>query len=412
MELLPTEILVVENDTDLAEHLCSCLETFGYKVVAKTGNGKEAVALALKLKPHLVIVDIVLDGDMDGINAAEAIMSNHEIPVIYLGSSDDMTPLDRSRIYESYAYILKPCRKEEFHIAIEMALYRHSKDSELKEIKEQLLQSEKLATIGQLAAGVAHEINNPIGYINSNIGALENYLSDIFKLIEAYRIHEKHISSESAIDSIKEIKRTIDLDYLVEDIGNLVKESKEGMARVTEIIQDLKDFSRAHKDEWAYADIHHGIDSTLNIVHNEIKYKAKVIKHYGSLPHVECIPSQLNQVFMNLLVNAVHAIEEHGTITITTSMIDIDNVKIEITDDGEGIQSGILEKIFNPFFSTKPAGKGTGLGLSLSLNIIEKHNGKIDVASQAGVGTTFTIVLPVIHRDNLMVDCKEGGLCH
>lgn len=395
MELLPTEILVVENDADIVEHLCSCLKTFGYKVVAKSGNAKEAVSLALKFKPHLVIMDVVLDGDMDGVNAAEAIMSTHDIPVVYLGSYDDMTLMDRSRIYESYAYILNPCREEELHIAIEMALYRHNRDSDLKEIKEQLLQSEKLATIGQLAAGVAHEINNPIGYINSNMGALENYLSDIFKLIETYQFHEKHISSESAIDSIKEIKRAIDLDYLVEDIGNLVKESKEGMARVTEIIQDLKDFSRAHKDEWAYADIHHGIDSTLNIVHNEIRYKAKVIKHYGSLPHVECIPSQLNQVFMNLLVNAVHAIEEHGTITITTSMIDIDTVKIEITDDGEGIQSEILEKIFNPFFSTKPAGKGTGLGLSLSYSIVERHAGSIDVASEVGQGTTFTIKLPI-----------------
>ncbi|ALP52948.1 hypothetical protein Tel_07155 [Candidatus Tenderia electrophaga] len=398
MEQLRTEILVVEDDSDIANHLCINLEALGYGVAGKTGNGEEAVALALKLKPHLVIMDIVLDGELDGIDAAETILSNHEVPVLYLTSYDETRLLDRAKITEPYAYLLKPYRERELHIAIEIALHKYTKDSEIKEVKEQLLQAEKLATIGQLAAGVAHEINNPIGYINSNLGALKKYLADILKLVNAYRNAEAHLVDEHVIAHLREIKSNIDLDYLLEDMGDLVSESQEGINRVTKIVQDLKDFSRAHKDEWMYSDIHQGIDSTLNIVHNELKYKAEIVKNYGDLPHVECIPSQLNQVFTNLLVNAAHAIEDHGTITITTSVADGEYIQVKIADDGSGIEPEIAEKIFNPFFSTKPVGKGTGLGLSLSESIIDKHNGRISVDSTPGLGTVFTVTIPLNHE--------------
>ncbi len=187
----------------------------------------------------------------------------------------------------------------------------------------------------------------------------------------------------------------IDFDFLASDLPTLLAESLEGIARVRKIILDLRDFSRAgHTEEWTLADIHAGIDSTINIVWNELKYKVELIKQYGELPLVECLPSQLNQVFLNILVNAGHAIEERGQIVIHTYAKG-DRVYIAIFDTGRGIPEEHVGRIFEPFFTTKPIGKGTGLGLSISYGIIQKHGGDIDVRSEVGVGTTFLISLPV-----------------
>lgn len=267
---------------------------------------------------------------------------------------------------------------------------------ELKNAQDQLLQSEKLASIGQLAAGVAHEINNPVGYISSNISSLSNYVDDMISLLDLYAESEQFIDSKnSVLEKIKSLKDEIDIEYIKEDLKALTDESIEGVKRVKQIVQDLKDFSHVDEAEWQWADIHKGLDSTLNVVNNEIKYKADVVKEYGSLPLIECIPSQLNQVFMNMLVNAAHAIDgDRGLITIKTGIED-DNACFEFTDTGKGISPEKIHKIFDPFFTTKPVGKGTGLGLSLSYGIIEKHQGKIEVDSEVGVGTRFKISIPV-----------------
>ncbi|MDP2769169.1 MAG: ATP-binding protein, partial [Giesbergeria sp.] len=260
---------------------------------------------------------------------------------------------------------------------------------QLTQAQAQLAQSEKLASIGQLAAGVAHEINNPIGYVHSNIGSLRNYLDDLLALLTAY----EKLPSTADIDALR---KKMDVEFLREDIPSLISESQEGITRVKKIVQDLKDFSRVDSSqEWQTADLHHGIDSTLNIVNNEIKYKADVVKEYGVLPPVECLPSQLNQVFMNLLVNAAHAMDqERGCITIRTGTAG-DWAWLEFADDGGGIPQEIQQKIFDPFFTTKAVGKGTGLGLSLTYGIIQKHHGRITVQSQVGKGTVFRIELPI-----------------
>ena len=270
--------------------------------------------------------------------------------------------------------------------------------NQLAQANEQLLQSEKLASIGQLAAGVAHEINNPIGYVHSNIGALETYMGDIFSMLDLYQSTEPAIGSPEQAAAIKIKREEVDLEFLKEDIPMLMRESREGITRVKKIVQDLKDFSHVDTTlEWQWADLHSGIDSTLNVVNNEIKYKADVVKNYGPLPDVECLPSQLNQVFMNLMVNAAHAMgEERGRITVSTGC-EGDSVWLEFADNGSGIPEAIQAKIFDPFFTTKPIGKGTGLGLSLSYGIIQKHNGKITVKSSPGEGTVFRIVLPIRH---------------
>lgn len=270
---------------------------------------------------------------------------------------------------------------------------------QLKEAQNQLLQSEKLASIGQLAAGVAHEINNPVGYISSNINNLERYIHDIFTLLDSYQSFAIDLSDQDR-KAIDDLKRQLDFDFLRTDIQDSLAETMEGVWRVKQIVQDLKDFSHVDEGEWHWSDIHKGLDSTLNIVHNDLKYKAEVIKEYGDLPEVECLPSQLNQVFMNMLVNAAHAIEDNGYIRIRTFVTGQETACIQIQDTGKGIEPEQVKKIFDPFFTTKPVGQGTGLGLSLSYGIIEKHGGRIQVQSRVGEGTTFSIEIPITQSEN------------
>jgi two-component system NtrC family sensor kinase len=269
---------------------------------------------------------------------------------------------------------------------------------QLEETHHQLLQSEKLASIGQLAAGVAHEINNPIGFVNSNLSTLKNYADELLQLIDAYAAAEPLLNESSPEKlHLERLKQSTDLDYLREDIVNLIAESIDGASRVRRIVQDLRDFSRIGEVVREWADLHAGLESTLNLVANEIKFKAEVVREFGTLPLVECIPSQINQVFMNLLVNAAHAISGHGTITLRSGS-DNEQVWLAVSDNGCGIAPEHLARIFDPFFTTKPIGKGTGLGLSVAYGIIEKHGGRITVDSQPGQGSTFTIWLPLRQR--------------
>jgi len=267
---------------------------------------------------------------------------------------------------------------------------------ERKQLESQLVQSEKLASLGQLAAGVAHEINNPVGFISSNLSTLDSYFNQLQQMLDAYRQVEDSLASVEQRDALKTLRNELELDFLKEDIPILIKESKEGIGRVVQIVKDLKNFSRVDNDQtWQWANLQQGIDSTLNIVASELKYKADVIKHYSALPEIECLASQLNQVVMNLVINAAQAMgPERGTITISNG-VEGDNVWLEVTDNGCGIAPETVQKIFDPFFTTKPVGEGTGLGLSLSYGIIKKHHGDIFVRSEPGKGTTFRVVLPI-----------------
>lgn len=264
----------------------------------------------------------------------------------------------------------------------------------LEEANNQLLQSEKMASIGQLAAGIAHELNNPIGFVHSNLGTLEGYLHDIMAIIDAYDSEARKTDGQLPI-GLQKLREERDFDFVRDDIVKLLDESRDGLGRVRKIVQDLKTFSRVGEQEWQSADLHQGLDSTLNIVWNELKYKCQVVRDYGDIPPVYCLISQLNQVFMNLLVNAGHAIEQKGTITIRTRPLPDDQVCVEISDTGSGIPADRITRIFEPFFTTKPVGQGTGLGLSVSYNIIRRHHGRIEVDSTPGIGSTFRITLPV-----------------
>ncbi|WP_439900144.1 ATP-binding protein [Pseudomonas svalbardensis] len=215
-------------------------------------------------------------------------------------------------------------------------------------------------------------------------------------MLDAYRDAEEAIGSSELVERLNQLRERVELEFLREDIPLLIKESKDGINRVGQIVKDLKDFSRVDSNqEWQWANLQQGIESTLNIVANELKYKADVLKEYQDLPDIECLPSQINQVIMNLIVNASQAIgPERGTITLRTGL-EAETVWIEVADTGAGIAPDCLQKIFDPFFTTKPVGQGTGLGLSLSYGIVKKHRGDITVRSEVGVGTTFRVQLPI-----------------
>lgn len=268
-------------------------------------------------------------------------------------------------------------------------------NNQFRDMQNQLLQSEKMASIGQLAAGVAHEINNPIGYVYSNLSSLEKYIRGLFDMLGRYEEMESLLSPAER-EKLTAFKNECELEYLREDLPQLMQESKEGITRVKKIVMDLREFSRSDNGEMALHDLNAGLKSTFNLVNKELERQATVICEFGDLPPVECSLARLNQVFLNMLVNAGHALEgrQGGEIRVRTGCED-GEAWISISDNGCGIRPEHLKKIFDAFFTTKPIGKGTGLGLSLSYSIMQAHHGRIDVESEVGLGTTFTLRLPI-----------------
>jgi two-component system NtrC family sensor kinase len=422
----------------------ACEHLLGWSQGAMVGTGRHGVALYARARPTLS--DLIVDGDTAGLSRYQnspAMPGAYETEEFFpslgpggqwlhfsaaplrdpqgriVGAIETMLDVTERRVaenelrqaHDNLEYLVKRRTAElaaangkledDIRQRQQADAELRQRNSELTELNEklsmaqqQLVQSEKLASIGQLAAGVAHEINNPIGYIFSNFGTLQGYLDQLFAVLSDYENAAK--AGRPAVLSCS----AEDLDYLREDIPALMRESKEGIARVRHIVQDLKDFSRVDANQdWVWANLHDGIDSTLNIVANEVKYKAEVVKEYGAIPDIECLPSQLNQVVMNLVVNAAHAMShERGRIVIRTGTGPGEGqVFVEVEDNGGGIAAENLSRIFDPFFTTKPIGQGTGLGLSLAYGIVQKHAGDISVASEMGKGTTFRIVLPVRH---------------
>ncbi len=303
----------------------------------------------------------------------------------YLAVKEDIT--ERKNIEAELARTRRELQEK--HDELEKAY------SELKNAQLQIFQQEKMASIGQLAAGVAHEINNPMGFISSNLSTLNRYVDRLAQFITA--VDESLLSSigKGEADKLSALRKKLKIDYLMEDSRQLIAESLDGAGRVRRIVQDLKSFSRIDQSERALINLNEALETTINIAWNEIKYVATLNREFGEIPFIKCYPQQLNQVFLNLLVNAAHAVGgTQGSITIRT-WSDGELVCVSVADTGCGIPAANLQRIFEPFFTTKEVGKGTGLGLSISYDILHKHGGEIRVDSEEGRGSTFTITLPV-----------------
>jgi len=266
--------------------------------------------------------------------------------------------------------------------------------SDLKATQDQLIQAEKMASLGQLTAGIAHEINNPINFVSANIQPLKDDLKDILEIVAVYeKVIKEHLPEKEA-NEVQQIREKIKIDTTLKEVNDLLKGMEEGAKRTSEIVKGLRNFSRLDQNVFLSANINESLDSCLVLLHNSYKNRIKIERQFGTIPEVDCLPGQINQVFMNILSNAIQAIPDEGTIFVKTWHVD-GMVKISIRDTGTGMTEDVQKKIFDPFFTTKGVGKGTGLGMSISFGIIQKHNGKIELFSKPGAGTEFVVTIPV-----------------
>ncbi len=394
------KILIADDDIVTRKLILKILKSLDHKFY-ESENGVSAYNSVISEQINILITDWMMP-EMNGIELCQKIRANQDLHYVYIilvtaktNREDAITGLKAG----ADDFIVKPIFPPELTARLNTSIRIIELQNQYQKTNMQLLQSDKMASIGQLAAGVAHEINNPTGFVSSNLNTLSEYSRDIHTLINKYRdlIRSYEISQtcdESMLKAIHDHENEMDLEFILQDFREIIKDCQEGTGRISKIVNDLKDFAHPGNDVISHADINQGLDSTLNVIWNEIKYKAEVIKKYSDLPLVQCHPQQLNQVFMNILLNAAQAIKDTGTITITTHSAN-DRVFIEIKDDGCGIKEEHLNRIFDPFFTTKEIGKGTGLGMNLAYKIIEKHKGKIDVRSNVNKGTVFTITIPV-----------------
>ena len=396
------DILIADDSVVSRKLLQKMLEEFGHTVVAAE-DGMAAWELFKKRQFKIVITDWMMPL-MDGLALCQKIRQSKLIEYVYviiLTAKDQKSDAVKGLDAGADDFITKPFEPGELSARIQVGRRIFELEDAQKNANLQLLQSEKMASVGQLAAGIAHEINNPIGFVSSNLRTLADYLNDINRLIKEYRnvIFEfkKNGQPTSAavekVDALAELEASVDIDFILNDTKDLIKESRDGTERIKKIVQDLKDFAHPGDDQLKAVDINKCIGSTLNVVWNELKYKATVEKQFGEIPLVQGYPQQLNQVFMNIFVNAAQAIEDTGVIRIETKNTD-GFAEIIISDTGAGIAAENIPKLFDPFFTTKEVGKGTGLGLQVVYRIIQKHKGTIDVNSTVGKGTTFRIKIP------------------
>ncbi len=424
--MLNNKILVIEDDKPMVHVVHTVLKEQGFNVLL-AANGKEGLDLLTKEQPVVVLLDLYMPV-MDGVTFLENIKVECSDPysvIVLTGRSDDENIKKCFNLGVSY-FLIKPCNvhvllgmikssiklKEaqlelkEYSVNLEIMVDDRTKElidekeklkkayDELKQSQDIILQQEKLAGLGQLAAGVAHEINNPTGFISSNLYTFSKYIERIIGFIDEQKSVIDSFNVDNVIEKINKKRKDLKIDYIVKDVKELIGESLEGTHRIKQIVQDLKIFVRKDDGEQEDTNINSCIESSLNIVWNELKYKSTVKKEIGDLPLIKCYPQQLKQVFMNILVNASQAIEERGEIKIKTWQ-EKESVFIAISDTGCGIPKKNLGKLFDPFFTTKAAGIGTGLGMGISYDIIKKHNGDIFVESEVGKGSTFTVTVPV-----------------
>ena len=436
-QLTETEpILIVDDNPNNLKVLSYALGSASFKVaVAK--SGESALKQVAYKAPALILLDVMMPG-MDGFETCIRLKENpatKEIPVIFMTALADTDNKVKGLSLGAVDYITKPFQPEEVlaRVNVHLQLRSLSKQlenqnqfleqkvaertaelagslQELKQTQIQLVQHEKMATLGQLVAGVAHEINNPVNFIYGNINHAQQYIQDLIRLLSIYQFK----FPEPGVEILEEIE-AIDLDYLLQDLPQLISSLKEGTQRIAQISQSMRTFSRSDTRKMVRFNIHDGLDSTILILKHRLKANEnrpaiQIITSYGDLPEVRCYPGQLNQVFMNAIANAIDALDESNQgrsydeidaapnqIAIRTEIAgDGRHVAIAIKDNGPGMSQEVKAKVFDHLFTTKPPGKGTGLGLSISRQIVEeKHRGKLQCISSEGLGTEFIIEIPI-----------------
>lgn len=424
-------VLVVDDTPANLEVVEAILSDTGFEVAIAT-DGERAIKQATISQPDLILLDVMMP-IMDGFETCRCLKrspATSEIPVIFMTALSDTTDKVKGFNLGAVDYITKPFQEAELlarvtthlklrnlHQTLERQVEQRTADlqtalQQLQQSQVQLVQSEKMAVLGQLVAGIAHEINNPVNFIHGNLSHVQEYTDDVLTFVQLYQKHQAHSAPE-----LQEAAANLDLEFIQEDLPKTLASMRIGTQRICEIVRSLRNFSRLDEAECKAVDIHEGLNSTLLILQHRFKHKPEhpeiqVIREYGELPPVECYASSLNQVFMNILVNAIDALEElnakrtceenqlhPGKITIRTSLIDEQWVEVSIADNGSGISKEVKQQIFNPFFTTKPVGKGTGMGMSISYQIItEKHQGKLVCISNPGQGAEFIIQIPVYQK--------------
>lgn len=403
-----TKVLVIDDETTVRKAVQFHLKKHGHDPF-EAADGESGLAIVRREHPAVVLVDISMPG-IDGIEVLKRIREEKILTeVIMITGNEEADMVVQALRKGAFDYFGKPVNPDKLEISIKKALKKQETQRLLDEHvcklkttneqleqeiskRKQLEQSAKLAALGELAAGIAHEINNPLSFIYANLGNLNKFFLKIRSLIESY---DKLAVPDDAKKEIEEIKEGINYTYLKTRIIDMIEKSIDGASRIKKIVTDMKTFARVDSADIEYANLNASIDTTLGILVHEYKNRVEINRDFDlNLPEVKCFVAKLNQVFLNLLVNACQAIEEKGVICIRTST-NGDNVVIEIEDSGGGIPDDVKERIFNPFFTTKPVGKGTGLGLSISHDIIQQHKGELSVTSKTGEGTTFTIQLPI-----------------
>ena len=423
----PELILVVDDTPANLEVVCETLSNAGYEV-ATAINGERALKRVQAYPPDLILLDVQMPG-IDGFETCQRLKAEPKtasIPIIFMTALSDAQSKEKGFEFGAVDYITKPFQEQEVLVRVKTHLQLRQLTKNLEQrVAEQtadleaaltqlqqsqlhLVHKEKMSALGNLVAGVAHEINNPLGFIAANLKPAQNYIKDLFQLIAIY---QKELPYPSA--TLQEFLEEVDLEFLQEDLPKLIDSMQKGVARINTISTSLRTFSRSDCDRPIPCNIHDGIDSTILILKhrlkaNESRPSIQVITDYGDLPQVECFPGQLNQVFMNLLANAIDALEESNTgrsfaqikakpnqITVNTQLSQSQAV-IRIQDNGIGMTDAVKQKIFKHLFTTKGVGQGTGLGLAIARQIVvQKHSGTLEVNSTLGEGTEFVISIPL-----------------
>lgn len=435
---MTAKILLVDDNPTNLKVLSEAMANSGCTILVAT-DGKRAIKQAEYASPDLILLDVMMPG-IDGFETCSILKSNpktEDVPVIFMTALNDTDNKVKGLSLGAVDYITKPFQQEEVlarvsvHLRLRALTKKLSEQNEVLEEKVeertaelknalnelnksqlQVIQNEKMSTLGQLVAGVAHEINNPVGFIDRNLNHARGYIKDLLELIDLY---QKEYPNPAL--NIAEFIEEIDLEFLRDDLLKLVSSMWEGTKRIRNISVSLRTFSRLDAQSQVEFNIHEGIDSTITILKHRIKANDKrpeieIVREYGEIPAIECYPGQLNQVFMNILSNAIDALDEKNAglnyqeieanpnqIVIRTGIENSDWLAISIWDNGCGMSESVSAQIFDNLFTTKPVGKGTGLGLSISRQIVEeKHQGKLSCHSIPDRGTEFIIKLPMFSQ--------------